>query len=96
MAQESIREWLNTSGLDPEATLLFCCFSVNNQYRILAGGDQAGSDDLENIFEARLLKIGRVVALLDHWQEPRYLKRILLYHIACFDVFMVSALHEPR
>ena len=37
---------------------------------------RAGSDDLEVVFEARLKKVGRVVALLDVWEAPVYLTRI--------------------
>merc|ERR1712176_1477855 len=55
----------------------FMCFFVNNQYRILDGtGDMNGSDSLGSVFESNLLRIGRVVALLDTYHEPIYLTRI--------------------
>ncbi|CAJ1347146.1 unnamed protein product, partial [Effrenium voratum] len=68
--------WIESSGLDPGKTFLFMCFFVNNQYRLLVGKDQHGADDLNLIFEGNLCRIGKMVALLDNWQEPVYLKRI--------------------
>merc|ERR1711939_1252311 len=52
------------------------CFFTNNQYRILVEGATSGSTNLEVVFERNLLRIGRMVALLDHWEDPVYLKRI--------------------
>ena len=37
---------------------------------------QDGSDNLEEIFEARLSSIGHMVAILDTWQDPVYVTRI--------------------
>ena len=35
-----------------------------------------GADNLEQIFEARLTACGRMVAVLDNWQLPKYLTRL--------------------
>eukprot|EP00931_Biecheleriopsis_adriatica_P104297 TRINITY_DN78981_c0_g1_i1.p1 TRINITY_DN78981_c0_g1~~TRINITY_DN78981_c0_g1_i1.p1 ORF type:complete len:879 (-),score=106.28 TRINITY_DN78981_c0_g1_i1:7-2619(-) len=59
-----------------DEVFLYMCFFVNNQYRILVPGDASGSDNLEEVFESRLRKIGKMVALLDDWHEPVYLSRI--------------------
>ena len=42
----------------------------------LLKGTGQGSKNLEEVFEARLVKIGHVIALLDTWDTPRYLTRI--------------------
>jgi len=76
LVQDGLDLWLEQSGLIAENTFLFCCFFVNNQYRILVDGDGSNSDNLEEIFEARLVTIGSMVALLDTWDEPRYLTRV--------------------
>ena len=51
-------------------------FFVNNQFRIIVDKSAAGSDNLENIFQENLRRIGQVVAVLDTWQEPIYLQRV--------------------
>ena len=35
-----------------------------------------GSDDLEDVFESNLKRIGKMVAILDTWDAPMYLTRI--------------------
>ena len=52
------------------------CFFVNNQFRMLVECSQSGADNLEQVFEANLKRIGKVVALLDHWDKPLYLSRV--------------------
>ena len=45
-----------------------------------------GSDNLEEVFEKNLRRIGRVVAVLDTWQQPVYLQRVwTIYeqYVAC-------------
>ena len=39
-------------------------------------GTPAGSDNLEEVFEANLRRTGRVVAILDTWHQPTYLRRV--------------------
>ena len=34
-----------------------------------------GSDELEQVFRSNLTRIGQMVAVLDTWKEPVYLKR---------------------
>ena len=74
--KSGIENWLESVGLETNDVMFFMCFFVNNQYRILVAGGQAGSDNLETIFEMRLTRIGRMVALLDAWDEPAYLTRV--------------------
>jgi len=75
--QDALGKWVTTSGKDPQSTFLFCCFFVNNQYRILYTPDSKdGEENLEDIFARNLLRIGKVVALLDTYDNPKYLTRI--------------------
>ena len=54
----------------PESVFFFMCFFVNNQHRIIVEESVAGSDNLEEVFESNLRRIGRMVAILDTWEEP--------------------------
>jgi len=76
VVQDALRYWLKSVELQADHVFLYMCFFVNNQYRILVNNDQNGSDDLANVFEENLIRIGRVLALLDTWDGPRYLTRI--------------------
>merc|ERR1739844_527397 len=67
-----LMEALRDEG-EQETAFLFMCFFVNNQYRILVDGASSGSDNLETVFEDRLTKIGKMIALLDTWDKPTYL-----------------------
>ena len=73
------------------ARFFFMCFFVNNQHRILLEKCTTGSADLENIFECNLKRIGRVVAVLDTWNQPLYLGRVW----TMYEQFVASTLHIP-
>eukprot|EP00438_Fugacium_kawagutii_P022234 Skav229658 [mRNA] locus=scaffold1030:37887:43608:- [translate_table: standard] len=66
----------------------FMCFFANNQYRIIVEQSSSGSDKLEEVFETNLKRIGRMVALLDTWQQPTYLTRIW----TVYEQFVASTL----
>ena len=77
-----------------EATVnvhFFMCFFVNNQFRILVEASTTGSADLEHVFETNLKRIGRMVAILDSWQQPVYLSRVW----TVFEQFVASKLDIP-
>ena len=59
---------------DPSVIFFYVCFFVENQFRLVDGA--AGSDDLENSFQQSLTRIGRMVAVLDTWEQPVYLTRV--------------------
>ena len=64
----------------------YMCFCVNNQFRIIVEGSTTGSDNLEEVFQTNLRRIGQVVAVLDTWEEPVYLQRVwTIYeqYVAC-------------
>ncbi|CAE7252254.1 unnamed protein product [Symbiodinium sp. CCMP2592] len=64
------------SELMPEDIFFYMCFFVNNQFRIIVEATGSGSDNLEDVFESNLRRIGRMIAILDTWDEPVYLTRI--------------------
>lgn len=66
-------------------------FFVNNQFRIIADQRAAGSDNLENIFQENLRRIGQVVAVLDTWQEPIYLQRVW----TIYEQFVACSMNIP-
>jgi len=74
----ALQHWLDMSleGTRAEEVFLYMCFFVNNQYRILVNNEKTGAEDLEGVFQQNLIRIGHVVAVLDTWDNPRYLTRI--------------------
>lgn len=71
-----LTRWAVSNNRDPEEVFLYCCFFCNNQWRILVERSSHGSDNLEDVFETRLNRIGEVVALMDSWRNPLYVQRI--------------------
>lgn len=65
-----------TPPRDTSSIFFYISFFVNNQFRIIVDGVAAGSDDLENSFKVNLSRSGRMVAVLDTWEDPVYLKRV--------------------
>ena len=66
-------------------------FFVNNQFRIIVDQSAAGSDNLENIFQENLRRIGQIVAVLDTWQEPIYLQRVW----TIYEQFVACSMNIP-
>ncbi|CAL1150599.1 unnamed protein product, partial [Cladocopium goreaui] len=69
-----------------ENVFFYMCFFVNNQFRLIVDGTPAGSDNLEEVFEENLRRCGQMVAILDGWHQPRYLRRVwTIYeqYVAC-------------
>jgi len=92
MVQSAIKDWITSQDLDTEEIFFYCCFFVNNQYRILVEGDGAGStEDLEQTFANRLQAIGKVVVLMDSWDQHHYLTRIC----TIYEQFMAIKLDIP-
>ena len=50
-----------------------CVYSVS---RLIVEECANGSDNLEDVFEGHLKRIGRMVAILDTWDQPVYLSRV--------------------
>ena len=78
-------------GVEAEKVFFFMCFFTNNQFRIIVEGAANGSCDLERVFESNLVRIGRMVALLDSWHHPVYLSRVW----TVYEQFVASKLGIP-
>eukprot|EP00438_Fugacium_kawagutii_P008538 Skav223715 [mRNA] locus=scaffold2564:80070:84811:- [translate_table: standard] len=90
--QGALEMWLASNpDLDARQVFFFMCFFTNNQFRILVEGSAAGTDDLETTFRTNLTRIGKMVALLDHWHEPRYLTRVW----TIYEQFVACSLTVP-
>lgn len=74
--RDGLRRWAERNNLDPSKVFLFVCFFCNNQWRMLVEQSSQGSDNLEVVFEARLKKIGNLVAVMDAWEDAIYIQRI--------------------
>lgn len=66
--------WMDTEISDTFKTFLYMCFFVNNQFRMIVDG--ADVSNLDELFESNLLRIGKIVALLDGWDAPVYSTRV--------------------
>ena len=84
---ETFRAWFEETGKDAKTTFIWICFFCNNQYRIQDGN----ADDLEVVFEERLKRCGRVVAVIDQWDTPLYVTRIW----TMFEQFSATKLEVP-
>lgn len=78
----------STAGLGATSVFFFMCFFVNNQYRLIVEESANGSDNLEKLFEGNLRRIGRMVAILDTWDQPLYLSRVW----TVYEQFVASTL----
>lgn len=76
VVRSGLARWAESNVEDPEGTFLYMCFFCNNQWRILVEQSAEGSDNLQEVFEGRLKKAGRMVALMDSWHNPLYITRI--------------------
>jgi len=82
ITSQSSKSFSNDTGMMPsDDHYLWMCFFCNNQRKyLLEKSDQATtSEDLENIFEARLDLIGKngcVIAVLDCYKHPIYTTRV--------------------
>ncbi|CAK0893728.1 unnamed protein product [Prorocentrum cordatum] len=87
----ALRRWASKTCADPDQTFIWICFFVNNQYRILLEKSVVGSDDLGNVFSARLLRCGRALVLLDSFREPLYVRRVW----CVYEIFQATCQRIP-
>ena len=67
-------------------------FFVNNQFRIMVEGcATSGSSDVQQVLETTLQRIGQLVAVLDTWNEPIYLRRVW----TVYELFVACSLQVP-
>ena len=75
---------------------VWICAFCNNQYRIMEEMNGNGADNLEEIFENRLKACGRMVALLDKWEQPADSKTTYTTRIWCiFEQYTALKLNIP-
>ncbi|CAJ1337194.1 unnamed protein product [Effrenium voratum] len=73
--QSALKIW-SRSVREANKVFFFMCFFTNNQFRILRHKTSCGTDNLGKKFEEHVRSIGQVVAILDDWSEPVYLRRV--------------------
>jgi len=83
----AIGNWLEIEELQTKDVHLWVCFFCNNQFRLM----QDNADDLETVFANRLISCGKMIALLDDWRNPIYVKRIW----CVFEQFTAHSLEIP-
>jgi len=83
--QGALRLWIEDTNAQqgeerrtPDSTFLWMCFFMNNQHRMLRAKTEEDTDTrkLCETFKENLKRIGRVVAILDDWNDPWYLTRV--------------------
>ena len=72
----------------------------NNQYRIFEDQSGSGADNLEQVFESRLDAIkrlnGRMVAVLDSWEQPADQKTTYIGRLWCiYEQYTAQKLSLP-
>eukprot|EP00438_Fugacium_kawagutii_P000780 Skav229114 [mRNA] locus=scaffold92:714788:719266:+ [translate_table: standard] len=85
--QSALRMFQSTASPTSDV-FFFMCFFVNNQFRIIVEESSTGSENLEDVFESNLKRIGRMVAILDTWDQPVYLSRVW----TVYEQFVASTL----
>jgi len=74
----TLSDWCNSKGLDPACVYVWQCALCCNQYRVQERRRQGQWEPFEvfhSIFERRVTSIGRVLALMTPWHEPKYVTR---------------------
>ena len=66
----------DSPGCSSQNVFFYMCFFANNQYRMIVENSSNGSDNLEDVFESNLKRIGCMIAILDTWDQPVYLSRV--------------------
>eukprot|EP00927_Polykrikos_kofoidii_P046515 TRINITY_DN40732_c0_g2_i1.p1 TRINITY_DN40732_c0_g2~~TRINITY_DN40732_c0_g2_i1.p1 ORF type:complete len:853 (+),score=83.82 TRINITY_DN40732_c0_g2_i1:52-2610(+) len=90
VVRDCLRRWAARKGLRHDEVFLYVCFFCNNQWRLLVEGSSSGADNLEEVFEQRLRKIGSMVAIVDSWKDSVYITRIW----TIYEQYMASKLEE--
>jgi hypothetical protein len=75
--------WADTHETPVATTYIWICAFCNNQYRIMGGNNGNGAFNLEEIFETRLKACGRMVAVLDSWEQPPEVRTSYITRIWC-------------
>merc|ERR1712048_602278 len=76
MLVAALGNWQQYQSKTKRDAYFWICFFCNNQFRILRDKQQSPTSELESKFRTAVTKIGTVIAVLDTWEDPSYLKRI--------------------
>jgi hypothetical protein len=88
---DALTRWADKKQVDRATTYVWICAFCNNQYRIMNEKNGDGAEDLETVFQGRMRACGRVVAVLDAWEQPLYLTRIW----CVFEQYTAQHLNVP-
>jgi hypothetical protein len=69
-----LEKYCSQSDQDPKRTYVWICCLCNNQYRI-QDNDSVIFEDLQKVFQDKVIGIGNIVALMSPWNDPIYLVR---------------------
>ena len=70
----ALSAWCERCERDPKRTPIWICSLCLNQHR-LGGGEAATPEDLAAEFGDRVVAIGRILPMLEPWNDPGYVKR---------------------
>ena len=89
--KSALRVYSSTGATAAQDVFFFMCFFTNNQFRIIVEETAVGSADLQGVFQTNLRRIGKMVAILDTWDQPVYLSRVW----TVYEQFVASTLEIP-
>ena len=77
----SLVEYTHHQGLDPKRTYVWIDSLCINQHRVQEAKDKGQKEILQveefvGIFQDRMERIGHVLAIMDPWDDPLYIKRV--------------------
>jgi len=89
---DALLRWCESTGRDPSTTFVWQCALCCNQFRVeekKTRGESESYDVLRERFEHQVRSTLHVVALLDPWDDPLFIKRVWcifeLYMALCLD-----------
>ena len=68
----ALSSWASRCKCDPKRTAIWICALCLNQHRI---ADESIKKDLQKEFSERVIAIGRILPMLEQWDDPGYVKR---------------------
>jgi hypothetical protein len=83
-----LEKYCSQSDRDPKHTYVWICCLCNNQYRI-QDNDSVTFEELQKVFQDKVIGIGNVVALMSPWNDPIYL-------VSSFIIFMDLRLYDLK
>ena len=70
----ALAAWADRAGRDPKRTRIWICSLCLNQHRI-GSGDAVSPEDLAKEFGERVVALGRILPMLEPWDDPGYVQR---------------------